>query len=395
MTYVVILFALIVVASLCFYFLQKKPQISPIKDLYDETSPVPQPIAEADTQVDLSGLEQPSPDLVQWDKERENSFDNWQDIVSQALDHIYGQDGSPSMVKNQDVENQPKPFPYSGIQKLVLAFERLGTLHASLAEVDNPNISIKEVGGLVARDPLLSGQVLKTANSPLFRTTHSIKSVYTAVNILGLNNLKNLIALNTMPYNLYKTPKRQAMFKDIWQHLNNTAIVAAYMARAFGTLDSGTAYTVGLLHDVGKLLLILLIKEDCQEDTYPLTVDREQELVGATHLQVVDIMADKGAIPSSLSFLILNHHLPESLPVRQLECSNEQATYLVLVFLANQIAKLIRAEGTLHDDVSQLSRLDPSYQEIISKERATQILLSSGLMKNILDNVRLVHDTLG
>lgn len=392
MTYILILFVLIIVGSICFYFVGKKPQLIPIGN---PAGLAPNPLT---TSQDINSTTLTNSEisiLTQLDEQRQASFANWQNIVVQALDHIYDTNNAePTLEAVNNTDTQSLPFPFSAIRKLLLAFERLGTLHSSLTAVDSPDISIKEVGDMITRDPLLSAQVLKVANSPLFRTTYNIKSIYTAVNILGLTNLKNLIALNTMPYNLYNTAKRRTMFKAIWQHLNNTAITAAHMARTLG-LDSGTAYTVGLLHDVGKLLLILLIKENSQEDTYPLTISQEQELTGATHLQVTDIMADKVSIPNSLIFLIINHHLPESLPLRQLECSAEQAMYLVLIFLANQIAKLISAEGTLHDDVSQLSRLEPSYQEIISKERATQILLSPGLMKNILDNVRLVHDTLG
>ena len=184
------------------------------------------------------------------------------------------------------------------------------------------------------------------------------------------------------------------MFKATWQHLNNTAITAAHLARVLG-LDSGTAYTLGLLHDVGKLLLILLIQDEQQGQEFPASLAAEQEIFGATHIQVADIMADKGVIPNSLIFSILNRHLPSSLPVQQLACSAEQANYLMLIFLANQIAKLISPNGTLHSNFSSLSILEPSYQEIISQERAAQILLSPGLIKNILDNVRLVHDTLG
>jgi hypothetical protein len=80
--------------------------------------------------------------------------------------------------------------------------------------------------------------------------------------------------------------------------------------------------------------------------------------------------------------------------VSQLDCDAQQAKSLTVLFLANQIAKLISPHGTLLDDVRRLDQLDPSFREVVSKQEAREILLSRGLIDDIIANVRVVQAAL-
>ena len=315
----------------------------------------------------------------------------WEAVLLSALEHIYG--GSPSTTDQQmtHVFATPPALVTAAITDLVNAFRKVGTLHSQLSIMGDPGISMKELGNIVTRDPVLSARVLKTVNSPFFRTAIPVKSIHTGVNILGLTHLKNLIAFGTVPYGLFKNPGQQAMFKSIWQHMNSTAITASFMARASRDMDSGALYTAGLMHDIGKLVLILLIRNPDETEAYPQCLGREFERLAVTHLQAAQIMARSGIIPDQLHALVLDHHLPALLPVTQLECSAEHAKNLCILFLANQVAKLVSPDGTLLDDVRRLDQFDPSYREIISKAEARQILLSPGLVRDVLSNVHVVQ----
>ena len=128
-----------------------------------------------------------------------------------------------------------------------------------------------------------------------------------------------------------------------------------------------------------------------ETEAYPQCLGREFERLAVTHLQAAQIMARSGIIPDQLHALVLDHHLPALLPVTQLECSAEHAKNLCILFLANQVAKLVSPDGTLLDDVRRLDQFDPSYREIISKAEARQILLSPGLVRDVLSNVHVVQ----
>jgi HD-like signal output (HDOD) protein len=370
MSYIFVIPVLLTLAGLMYFYVSRKPELEPI--VGEDHAPV----------------------KIHADVPEQTAFTEWESVLIRALNHIYS--GAPSSTGNQmtHVYEPPSELARTAITSLVKAFDKVGTLHSSLAAIDNPNVSMKELGDLVTRDPLLSARVLKTINSPFFRVATDVKSIHTAVNILGLTNLKNLIAFGVMPYALYKDPEHQRMFKTIWQHMNSTAITAAHMARARQDLDSGALYTAGLMHDIGKLVLILLVKEPEQAELYPQNLDREYERLMATHLQAAQIMAQSGGIPEQLRTLVLSHHLPALLPVSQLECDAQQAKSLTVLFLANQVAKLISPHGTLLDNVRKLDQLDPSYREVVSKQEAREILLSRGLIDEILANTRLVQAAL-
>jgi hypothetical protein len=259
------------------------------------------------------------------------------------------------------VYEPPSELARTAIGSLVKAFDKVGTLHSSLAAIDNPDVSMKELGDLVTRDPLLSARVLKTVNSPFFRVATDVKSIHTAVNILGLTNLKNLIAFGVMPYALYKNPEHQRMFKTIWQHMNSTAITAAHMARARQDLDSGTLYTAGLMHDIGKLVLILLVKEPERRRTLsPESGPGIRTAHGHPSAGRPYHGPERWHPGQQLRTLVLSHHLPALLPVSQLDCDAQQAKSLTVLFLANQIAKLISPHGTLLDDVRGLTSSIPA-----------------------------------
>ena len=370
MSYIFVIPTLLGLAALMYFYVSRKPELEPI--IGEDHDPVKiNPVVTEQT-----------------------AFNEWESVLIRALDHIYS--GTPSTTGNQmtHVYEPPSALAQTAISNLVKAFDKVGTLHSSLAAIDKPGVSMKELGDLVTRDPLLSSRVLKTINSPFFRVATDVKSIHTAVNILGLTNLKNLIAFGVMPYSLYKHPEHQRMFKTVWQHMNSTAITASFMAKARQDLDSGALYTAGLMHDIGKLVLILLVKDPEEGEVYPQTLDREYERLMATHIQTAQIMARSGGIPEQLRTLVLSHHLPSLLPVSQLECDGQQAKSLTVLFLANQVAKLISPYGTLLDDVRKLDQLDPSYREIVSKQEARGILLSPGLIDDVMNNVRLVQATL-
>lgn len=370
MSYILVIPAMLSIAGLGYYFFGRRPVLKP------DHGPVAVPVQSRQAAVER------------------NAFSEWELVISRALVHIYS--GTPATAEQQmtHVYDEPPALTVTAMANLVRAFDKVGTLHSSLSALDNPDISMKELGNIVTRDPLLSARVLKTVNSPFFRTAMDVKSVHTAVNILGLVNLKNLIAFGVLPYSLYKDPEHRRMFRGVWQHMNATAITAAHMAKARQDLDSGTLYTAGLMHDIGKLVLVLLMKNPEENEPYPVNLNREYERLTATHLQAAWVMAKSGGVPAQLKSLVLDHHLPALLPVQHLDCDAEHARCLTVLFLANQVAKLITPDGTLRDDVIHLDRLDPSYNEILSKAEAREILLSPGLIDDILANVRVVQAAL-
>lgn len=313
-------------------------------------------------------------------------------LLLRAVEHIYTR--QPGRCTDRDDLPEASAAMQGAIRKILKAFEKIGTLHASLAALDRPDISLKDVGDMVTRDPILSAMVLKSVNSPVFQTASDVKSIHTAVNILGLVNLKNLIAFGVMPHSLFRKPGHQQMFRKVWLHMNATALVASALAKGVSGVDSGFLYTAGLMHDIGKLVLILLT-DGGEDGVYPDTLAHEYELLTTTHLDVLKLMTEDGSMPAQLGSLLLSHHTPACTPVSELDCDGSMARAMSLLFVANQIAKLVTAKGTLSEDVGSLDQLDPSFAEILSRDEVRQLLLSPGLVRDILIGVRAAQVMLG
>ena len=77
--------------------------------------------------------------------------------------------------------------------------------------------------------------------------------------ILGINSLKSILTFHTMPHALYVTSTQRSMFRQIWEHMNIAAIIASFMAEASRIGQRLVVYG-RLMHDIGKLVLIPLIK---------------------------------------------------------------------------------------------------------------------------------------
>ncbi len=124
----------------------------------------------------------------------------------------------------------------------------------ALAISRNPECNIADLVKLFERDPTLTQELLKTANSHWYRgTDDEVISIGAAVQRIGLSAVENLLLSSIVGGMLCKPgPAHAAIVGKVWSHMLRTAPLAQRLAPAFG-LDPEEAFTLGLLHDVGKL----------------------------------------------------------------------------------------------------------------------------------------------
>lgn len=157
-------------------------------------------------------------------------------------------DGS---VMSQVMKAMPK-----GVSNLpVLAEAPQKVAQASL----NPDTAPGDVVELIEQDVALTTKILSMANSAYYATVTEIADLPTACSRLGMKTISNIA--NTMACaNQYKSkdPVARKFMQSLWEH----AIVTAHCAEALGTkfaMDSKLAFIAGLLHDVGKVVMIDII----------------------------------------------------------------------------------------------------------------------------------------
>lgn len=181
-----------------------------------------------------------------------------------------------------------------------------------LAIVGNEDLAIAQLGDLVKMDPSFSAELLRVANSALFGARHEVKSISHAIFILGLDRVKTmatLVALNRM----VRSALRLEALRKVWLHSLVTAVIAEEAAKVAG-LSAETAYTAGLLHNLGTLGLMAAYPEEYNrmiEVTQDLGFDllqTERDLFDIDHCRAGCHLAQDWDFPDELSSAIAVHH---------------------------------------------------------------------------------------
>lgn len=177
---------------------------------------------------------------------------------------------------------------------------------------------IKDIADEVRKDQVISAKTLQLCNSAMFSTKRKIDTLDHALLLIGRDQLVKLVISasvrklfepNTQGYSLCKG--------GLYHHAIGTAIVAEKIAQATGCVAPGLAYTAGLLHDIGKVVL-----DQYVSSAFPLfyrSVSRkrhsflvaEQEILGTDHTQAGYDLAMRWEFPDSLIAAIQHHHSPE------------------------------------------------------------------------------------
>jgi putative nucleotidyltransferase with HDIG domain len=181
-----------------------------------------------------------------------------------------------------------------------------------LALVNQENVAIKDLGDLVKMDPSFSAELLRFANSALFGVRHEVKSVSQAIVLLGLDRVKTmatLVAVNRM----IRSSVRVGALRKVWIHSLVTALIAEEAARVTG-LAADTAYTAGLLHNLGTLGLMSAYPEEysrmlevTQEFGFDL-LQTELDLFDIDHCLAGCYLAQDWDFPDELAAAIAVHH---------------------------------------------------------------------------------------
>jgi len=124
----------------------------------------------------------------------------------------------------------------------------------ALAVSRNPMSSVGDLVKLFERDPTLAQSLLKTANSAWYqRKDEAVVSIAAGVQRIGLQAVENVLLASIVGGMLCRPGGAYGVLVGkVWSHMQRTAPLAQRLAPAFG-VDPETAYTLGLLHDVGKL----------------------------------------------------------------------------------------------------------------------------------------------
>jgi putative nucleotidyltransferase with HDIG domain len=178
------------------------------------------------------------------------------------------------------------------------------------AIIGNPKISLSEISNFISSDPALTSRILKMVNSAIFGFPGRISSVTHAVTLLGFNVIKGLLMGVTV------LDLMQTVMIGLREHSIGCAIAARTIASMRGLKNTEDVSVAGLLHDLGKVILLLQFPQDyaavleTTEKKGMLIFDAEKAHFSETHATVGLWLAEKWAFPKHLTDVIAFHHKP-------------------------------------------------------------------------------------
>lgn len=187
--------------------------------------------------------------------------------------------------------------------------------------VHDPLSSMDDIAVIIEDDAVLSMKVLSLANSAYFATISEINDLSTACSRLGMRALAN-IAYAVANANLYKTndPMAREVMQQLWCHAVATAHSAEAIGRKVG-LDQNTSFIGGLVHDIGKAVLLDAITTKYTGNVGRLRESRELLVsVLDQHAPLVGLhVVQYWKLAPEFSFSTLYSQQPDQVPDEQWE----------------------------------------------------------------------------
>jgi HD-like signal output (HDOD) protein len=293
-------------------------------------------------------------------------------------------EGRASLLKLDDVGAEVKQKVLSHIG----ALKNFDTLHKLQRMIGDPQAAMTELSRMITGDPMLTAKILRVANSPYYGMEQKLNSISHAIMIIGLANLKGIIysegILNVLnEKSFHRDPTMQAL----WQHANYTAICSSYFGYLFKGLNQGTLFTLGILHDIGKFLMMKLPplpqNDSATARVYSpdWTMREEEDTYGINHALVGRLALQHWGLSDLMVETVSLHHVPAYLNRDELGLDHEAVQYLIVLFLADQAACLIAGESNGADTGdAPIDRLHPSYHDQIDRKNLQRLLLDRSLL---------------
>jgi HD-like signal output (HDOD) protein len=187
---------------------------------------------------------------------------------------------------------------------------------AIMTELQRPYASMRRIGELVADDPAMAAKMLQMVNSPFFGLQMRVTDPVRAVQLLGLDTVRALV-LSTHMLETFRKPTRGVIDMDrLWRHAASVSAIAGGLAEEDGApVDvAQEARTAGLLHDIGKLLLVATLPVVSARIGTRSRLERrpsfeiEQEELGVTHAELGGYLLGLWGLPETIVEVTAWHH---------------------------------------------------------------------------------------
>ena len=210
-----------------------------------------------------------------------------------------------------------------------------------MALAEESDSALSEIADLILNDPAITANLLKICNSAYFGLNRKVESVRDAIGFVGLDQIVQLVMLNSVSQNLKKQPQGYGLGEgELWRHAVSSAHVAKILAGKFGiSQHRHLIYTAALLKDIGKLILGRFVAFSFEEINILVNSkgfsfnEAEKKVIGMNHEELGAMVGQKWCFSDKLIYIIRHHHLSNESAREDLATS--------LVYLADIICMMM------------------------------------------------------
>jgi putative nucleotidyltransferase with HDIG domain len=209
-----------------------------------------------------------------------------------------------------------------------------------LKALDDENTDIHSLAKIISKDPLMSMNVLKVANSAFYRLPYKVSAIDHAVRMLGIKEI-TMICIACGAYAALKAPRNAQTFdtNEFWKHSVATAVISKRLCNKVNMKDQGAVYLSGLLHDVGKIILDRFVHEiyeiviKATRDECISMIEAEKKFIGESHETIGGWIMEQWKLPNMFIDVARYHHSVQDAP-------EENRTAVAVCSLADQLARI-------------------------------------------------------
>lgn len=193
------------------------------------------------------------------------------------------------------------------------------------ALLDEPDYALADVGKLMATDPALTARLLRLVNSPYFGVASRIDTVTKAVNMLGTQQVHDLVLATSVAEAFAGMSTRVMHMRTFWEQSVHCGVLARLLANQCNVLDSERLFVAGLLRDIGHLLMYQAMPDECEailmqaRQAQQLIFRLEHERLGFDYAQVGGELMAAWGLPPALQTVVRSHTVPSRAGAFELE----------------------------------------------------------------------------
>ena len=184
--------------------------------------------------------------------------------------------------------------------------------------INDPNSSSSDIAEVLKKDQVLTAKILRLVNSSYYAIPGGVADVQRALAFLGFNTLAQLV-LSLSVFSVFSNADHEEFsMLAFWRHALGTAVCSELLARRLKFPKPEEAFTCGLLHDIGKLVLheidsqrlVSIVKETATQQSSFLDIERKMDLPGHSYLG--ETIATRWGLPQVIRLAIRYHHFDVS-----------------------------------------------------------------------------------